>query len=381
MALTNQSTQAGIKASNMLSLNDLVRALRKEVKQAGEVSPNSLSEYEERARRLKAGWDMGKAGKNERYLMRAAGVFGMRNKIREKLNEADQMHKRGPGLLADREAKRGEILAEALTISHKLDDFRALPWEEGDKNLKQEASHKKSAATDAQLAAFYGAVGASQFRDAFLVAEFTGCRGEELGRGVRMEVAAQNGVPVLRFFIESAKCDGKKKGLGLREVSVPFPAQAAREVKDRWRGLAKRVASAGKSGMTVTLEATDKQTAGQRFTQNFRHFATRAGLKGVSSYSLRHRVSAQAKQGGDSINAAIVLGHQTTETQRHYGRSRRGGGGVSPVRVIGTNHTTTAIRGAPKRTGAGLHTKEKIALGKVSRAASPTAQKPRGPRL
>lgn len=380
MALTNQSKQANIKASNMLSLDDVVRALRAEVKQAGPLKPESQSEYERRATQLRSGWDMAKAGKSERYAMRAAGVWDMRRQIRDKLTEADRIVKRGEGSKADREAARALVLAAAVKISKKLDAFRALSWADFDRDAKQEAGHKKRAATDEQLKRFFESVGQSQFRDAFLVAEFTGLRGAELGKGVRIEGHMTNGKPALSFFIESAKCDGKKKGLDLREIVVPFPSGASVDVQERWNELAKRVKASKALEITVGMEATDKQTAGQRFTQNFRHFAKAAGLSDFSAYSLRHRVSSQAKAMGDAENTALVLGHQTTETQRHYGRSKRGRGGVSPVAHIGINATGATIRGAPARTGPGLHSKEKVALKKVLKTRGAAASK-KGPRL
>lgn len=363
MALTNQSKQMGIKASKLLSLDDLVRALREEVKRAGPLKPESQSEYERRANQLRSGWDMAKAGKSERYAMRAAGVWDMRQQIRRKLTEADRAVKSGEGTKEEREAERGKILAKALKLANKLDAFRALPWMDYDRNARQEASHKKSAGTDPQVARFFEAVGQTQFRDAFLVAEFTGCRGIELDRGIRIEAKQINGKKALVFFIESAKCDGKKKGLELRELVVPFPSGASVDVQERWKELAAKAKAKG--GAIVRMDRTEKQTTGQRFTQNFRSFAMKAGLKDFSAYSLRHRVSSQTKEAGDPENTALVLGHQTTETQRHYGRAKRGRGAVSPVEHIGVNASGIAIRGNHARKGPETHVKERVALRKA----------------
>lgn len=368
MALTNQSKQAGIKASKMLSLDDVVRALREEVKQAGAISSETQSEYERRATQLRGGWDIYSAAKNERYLMRAAGIWDMRKQIRNKLTEADRAVKSGEGTKEEREAERGKILAKALKIAKKLDKFRELPWMDYDRNARQEASHKKSAGTDPQVARFFEAVGQTQFRDAFLVSEFTGCRGAELGRGIRIETKQINGKKALSFFIESAKCDGKKKGLELRELVVPFPSGASVDVQERWNELAAKAKAKG--GAIVRMDRTEKQTTGQRYTQNFRSFAKKAGLSDFSAYSLRHRVSSQTKSMGDAENTALVLGHQTTETQRHYGRVKRGRGGISPVEHFGINASAATIRGGgvgggPKP-GPALHVKERIALRKAT---------------
>jgi integrase len=328
---------------------------------------------------------MSLAGKQERYLMRAAGIWDMRQQIRKKLTAADRVMKYGEGMTtgthAERVAARGVILGEALKIAQKLDKFRELPWMDYDRGARQEASHKKSAGTDQQLARFFEAVGQSQFRDAFLVAEFTGCRGVELGKGIRIEEKTISGKKALSFFINSAKCDGDKKGLDVREMVVPFPSGASVDVQERWNELAAKARR--KSKFTVVMDATEKQTTGQRFTQNFRSFVKKAGLSDFSGYSLRHRVSCQTKSMGDAENTALVLGHQTTETQRHYGRVKRGRGGISPVEHFGINASAATIRGGgvgggPKP-GPALHVKERIALRKAiaGKAVKPAKKAPR----
>jgi len=59
----------------------------------------------------------------------------------------------------------------------------------------------------------------------------------------------------------------------------------------------------------------------------------------IASQSLRNRFAAQVKQAkpGDAVAVAVALGHQTTETQRHYARASRGGGGISPVKSTEVN--------------------------------------------
>lgn len=375
MALTNQKKQTKIKASAPRSLNDVVLFLREEVKQAGKLAASSQREYERRASQLRAGWDMGPAGKQERYLMRAAGVWDLRRQIKQKLNEADKAHRSGGATIEEREKARAKVLAKATKLMLALEKFRDLPWADFDKGARKEASHKKRAATDSQLVKFFEAAGQSEFRQAFLVAEFTGCRGEELGKGVRVEASKKGGVPSLHFFIESAKCDGDKKGLELREVVSEFPSKASREVKERWLELARSVVSQGSKELMVKVEPTAKMTAGERFTQITRYYATKAEVK-MSAYSLRHRVSSQVKAAGDAENTAAVLGHQSTETQRHYGRARSSGG-VSPAAIRGVNHSTATIRGAKVRSGPPSHVSQKAALGKMLAAAPPSKPRPR----
>ncbi|MES2316213.1 MAG: hypothetical protein V4631_01860 [Pseudomonadota bacterium] len=349
-------------------LHDVVRKARAALDEAQPLAPDSQREYKRRAAILDGGWDMAKAGKNERYLMRAAGTWQFLRKIKETLKEADKAKRSKEDLEPVRAAKWAMHVQKAQSLMNKLDEFRALPWNSYDNHTKQQAGHKKSAATDAQLEAFFEAAAGSQFRDAFLVMEFTGCRGVELAKGVRVEVEKKNGTVALRFFIESAKCDGKKKGLDLRAVVSEYPADASKAVQRRWMELANRAGKARKP-IVIAVEPTESLDTGRRLTKIISHFAKKAGQP-ISGYSLRHRVSAQLKTSGDSGSTAAALGHQTTETQRYYGRSKRGGGGVSPIKVSGVNLSGAPIRGPKQRTGPPEAYKTRAAL----RASTPNAK-------
>jgi len=274
-----------------------------------------------------------------------------------------------------------EKVAEKLAA---IRAFEALPWAKiEDAGRRLEKSHKKRPAKDSELVSFYKSAEKSIYREAFLVAEFSGCRGEELGKGVRVEVGKKEGVATLSFFVQSAKADGNKKGLDLRAIEVPFPSGAAKPVQRRWIELADSVATATKNtrkSHIVKIAATEKQTAGRLFTDACKNTARAAGVD-VSAYSLRNRFSAQIKQAsnGDAVSVAVALGHQTTETQRHYARASRGGGDVSPVQSTGVNVSGQAIRGAPVRSGPPQHVKQKVILSAAVTAAPPP--KMRGPRL
>ena len=111
---------------------------------------------------------------------------------------------------------------------------------------------------------------------------------------------------------------------------MPFPSGAAEPVKRRWLELAKSVeksTNGTKKSYIVSVAASEKQTAGRLFSDACKNTARAAGVD-VSAYSLRNRFSAQVKQAnpGDAVAVAVALGHQTTETQRHYARASRGGG-------------------------------------------------------
>lgn len=365
----------------------LVRDAEMEVAKWRDLAESTRLTYEAKAKQLADGWDMGTACKKSRYSMRAAGLWTMRKQLKAVLKEAKKVAKNGRTggeFFALREAQFSqemEKVAEKLAVIRAFD---ALPWAEiEDAGRRLEKSHKKRPAKDSELVSFYKSAEKSSYREAFLVAEFAGCRGEELGKGVRVELGKKEGVATLRFFIQSAKADGNKKGLDLRAVEVPFPSAADEPVQRRWMELAKSVATATKAtkkSYVVSVAASEKQTAGRLFTDACKNTARAADVD-VSAYSLRNRFSAQVKQAnpGDAVAVAVALGHQTTETQRHYARASRGGGDVSPVQSIGVNVSGQQIRGAPVRSGPPQHVKQKVILSAAVAAAPPP--KMRGPRL
>jgi len=378
---TKQATTKTTQATAAWSF--VVRKAEEESAKFSEVSQATRLTYEAKAKQLVSGWDLASACKQSRYVMRAAGLWTMRRQLRRKLREAKALLARGvtgQELAPVREAMWTAKMGEVQALLVRIWEFDGLPWSTfEDPGRRLQDSHKQRAATDAELEKFFAKAGSSKYRHAFLVAEFSGSRGEEFGQGVRVETAKVKGVATLRFFIESAKCDGKKKGLELRGVDVPFPANAAKPVQRRWLELG-RLAASGKGGCTVKIEKTASSTAGQLFTRACVDTAKAAGVD-MAAYSLRHRFSAQAKQAnqGDAVAVALALGHQTTETQRHYGRSKRGKGGISPVQVVGINLGGHAIRGSPTRAGPNYAQKERVALRAVV-AASPAAAPPR-PRM
>lgn len=354
------------------SLDLLVRDAATEASKANEVSQATRLDYEAKAKRLADGWDMEPACKKTRYAMRAAGLWVMRRELKRVLREADKLRRKGATgteTFEERNLQWAAKLAEAQIKLTQIAKFTNLPWAEiANPKQRAQASHKQKPATDAQLAKFYAGAGRSSFLQAFLVAEFSGCRGDEFGRGVRVEAGKENGIAVLRFFIESSKADGDKKGLAIRQINVPMPSSASDDVQKRWLALA--TAAAVKGGIVVTIEPTEKRSAGIRFTRAVATFATKASLD-ISAYSFRHRFSAQVKQssGGDSVSVALAMGHQTTDTQRHYARAGRGGKGVSPVAIVGVNVSGHEIRGAAKRAGPPRHKREQTILGKAIGAA------------
>ncbi|MGS1056420.1 hypothetical protein [Burkholderia glumae] len=141
----------------------------------------------------------------------------------------------------------------------------------------------------------------------------------------------------LRFWVKGAKQGSGATGQPLRTVLVPFPADASGSIQQRWHMLAKSAGKSTEKRFVLTVESSEKLTAGQKLSRAFANCAKKMETDGpaLSMYSLRQRVSAQAKESNDDeAHVAEILGHQSSETQRHYGRRRRKGSGVSPAKLI-----------------------------------------------
>ena len=310
----------------------------------------------------------------------------MRRQLRALASEARKVKAKGETGKELQPVVMAQFAERARAVRDKLEQiaaFEVQPWTDytGERSRVQK-SHKQQAATDDELSKFFAAIPAGhEFRLPLIAMEFSGMRGQEFEGGARIELGKVGDRLALTFFVESAKCDGDKKGLELRAVKVFQPSGATVGVQRRWSELAKAVAEA-KNRLVLTVEPTPKQAVGQRVTKACKEASKRAGVS-VAAYGLRHRVSAQAKASGDAVSVALVLGHQTTKTQAHYGRRRRGGKGVSPVEIAGENVMGAQIRGPSTRAGPPPRAKANAVAASLrawTAEAMPATQRPR-PRL
>lgn len=385
---------------NMAALEALERACEAEVAKWNEVSKATRLDYEAKTERMRlaakdggSGFELQAMTPASRKLYVAAAKWTARKKLRSILAQAKKAKKGATGkeLFAVRAMMWEAKLEEARAVLTGLSKVAAIDCDADTGQQRKQVSHKQRPATDAEVAKLqkWAADSGSKFGDAFAVMEFSGCRGEEFAKGVRVEALMVKGVQIIRFHIESAKCDGRKKGLDLRCIEVPMPLIGAASVKKRWMDLYNKVAANG-GQLVVSIPNTvgaklgkdgkpqKGQTSGQIITQAFRTASKALKMK-INAYSLRNRVSAQTKAGSKgqpdaAVNVALVLGHQTTKTQRHYARAHRGRGGISPMTVKGVNVMGATIRGPVKREGPPLHIRQRVALQAIVRTAPPAGR-------
>lgn len=313
---------------------------------------STVAEYERRGKRLKAmraageGLDIGQMVKRERYVWRAAGNFLLTVELRQAMREADKIWKASHASEGD----RWKAYRVALDAVEKA-EANLTAWGEQDwKNKtgserRRQANHRKTPASDSQLSRFYEVTKRSKYRPAFLAMEFAGVRPEEFGKGVEVKAARQTidgkEVAGLHFRIEGAKGieegsrkakGGKGHGQPVRTVFVPLPTDATPEIKGRFAEMLRLVQAT--PGKTLVVKVNGNRPAGELVSECVRDFAKKMGPgPKISAYSFRNRFTAHAKASGTVEDVALMLGHQSTETQKHYGRMQRGGGRVSPVAV------------------------------------------------
>jgi hypothetical protein len=346
-----------------------IAALRVRVR-APRLADSTRTEYERRAKRL-AGGKVELVGvcKRELALWKAAGKWKMGERVREAMNEADMLWRHGRrvvevgpdgrkqvrrepfasnadkwrawraavGTIRQRAAELEAFLAEA-------DGWKAASGRTGDAVVRKEASHKKRPFRPGEAKRFFAAVGSSAFRPALLAAYFCGARPQEFAGGVTVRRAldkATNQPGLLLTIHDRAKQDGDKKGQAQGRIFIAdasVSSDEARALFDELRELA--LDHAGE--IKIEVAPTGRQSTGQRLTQAARHFALQAFPAGErpSFYSLRQtfsrnvKAAARERHGGDTEAAAVevaqALGHQSTETARHYGRASRAAGEFAP---------------------------------------------------
>jgi hypothetical protein len=389
MPRPSKPVQATAALPNMAALEVLEQDCLDELHKWNEVSKATRLDYTAKSKRLAeaaktGGYPFHEVTPATRKLYVAAAKWTARKELRSIMHAAKKAKKgkTGKEMFAVRVAMWEVELEKARLVLQKLEVLAAIDCNQETGLDRKQASHKQKPATDDDLVKFHAwaAAAKSKYADAFMVTEFTGCRGEELGKGIRIETVKINGEVVLHFHIESAKCDGKKKGLDVRCLEVPFPRMASTSVKRRWTALAKKVAG-NRGELVVKIEATEGASAGECFTDACRTASKGAGVK-VAAYALRNRISSQVKEASKghpdaAINVALVLGHQTTKTQRHYARAHRGGRGISPIEIKGINVMGVTIRGPAQRQGPPLHIRERVALEKMMALQTASASRPR----
>jgi integrase len=170
-----------------------------------------------------------------------------------------------------------------------------------------------------------------KYRLPYLAAAVTGCRPEEITRGIEFNTADGK----LTVTIQGAKVT-EKSGQPWRKMEWKLPRDGMVNI------LATEVRQAGGS-LTIFLESP------KNFSTNVRDTARMIWPnreKTVTPYCLRHQFAADLKASGASDEGiAKAMGHTTTETAQSYGTARQSRGiSGQPDRV----EAARAVKQKPK---------------------------------
>lgn len=151
----------------------------------------------------------------------------------------------------------------------------------------------------------------------------TGCRPAELRKGVHVRRVGES----LEFTIQGAKVSDLT-GAGQPERTLLINAKAilGEEINEL---LLKKVSLEGDE---MVIQDTGQNRS---FEKRLSRVANRAGLPGISAYSLRHQFSADLKDEVEPDQVSLALGHVSRKSRKRYGhaKQRRSGAGGLLVSV------------------------------------------------
>lgn len=242
-------------------------------------------------------------------LQRKDGMTGQWFDVVQRLNA--ELELLGTVERIDRTAVLESINAKSVPGSSKRTDLNRLP-----------ADWRRQLIAHSQTSEAYGVV--------VCALAATGCRPEELTRGIRVQLEYSHAT----FAIRGAKFTSES-GQEWRELDVD------------WKSLPKHLLEPLQNDESILVGIWS--TAGLR--DALARFGRALWPRGprISAYTFRHAAAEDMRESGwrpDEIGAA--LGHRVGETCSQYGRRRRPGqrgGGVTPTAIIrGGVRTTVPVR-------------------------------------
>ena len=175
-----------------------------------------------------------------------------------------------------------------------------------------------------------------KFREALLVLMLTGCRPDELFKGVSLSIS--------QGFIKADILGSKvtdTKGYKYRSLFFePNSTFASRKIKDLLGQRGPHVINLGSDD----LNNSEKFKA--RFNKAIKYAAKKNGAKfnDISPYSFRHQKAADLKKEQyEDVNIAFFLGHKSKRMQRHYGFYSQGRGSTGIAYEYATDDLNQTI--------------------------------------
>ena len=153
-----------------------------------------------------------------------------------------------------------------------------------------------------------------KYADAILVAALTGCRPEELRRGVliRRVDNPRSGMGEIRFEIDGAKV---KAHQGQPHRLIAYGAHDPHPLLE-----ALRIRLAGRRELLVCIDSPVNFTVEAR---RLAHSLWPKHKHAITAYCLRHQWAADLKRHAAADSVSQGLGHASAKTRRHYGQANQ----------------------------------------------------------
>lgn len=238
-------------------------------------------------------------------------------KLAEQQPAAQQPAKPKPAV-APQQAEQGQQEGQQKAKRSKKGDMAKLPADWRQRVLDE---------------AVRGGAKAKRIADAVAVLWATGCRPAELQKGVRVQLVGKQ----LVVTIEGAKVgtidNGEvraERGIAKRRLTLDA------DLNDATR----RLAALAVGGVaTVSYNAGTLRVVMNKLSLKVLGASKAKNPPTISAYSFRHGMASDLKS-CDALTdeqRAQVLGHLAVDSIQSYGRRRRGGGAVSPVKSVVTS--------------------------------------------
>jgi hypothetical protein len=327
-------------------------------------------------------------GTSSDYVLKAAVLYRMRNRIREILEKVTQYNANPAFTQVKKDMEINKVLNSCLVEFESMKIVENADWwkehcEARESGLWRKENHKKSPAKDKEIEDFWKKVGSDhKYSEAFLIMEFTGMRPEEFKDGVEIRSVTLNGKAGMAFSIKNrAKqkefgTKGHKHGLKKSMFFVEMPnSTTPQAIRERFTKLKKLCTQNQKNGKSwvYKVDGTDSSSVGDLISKSYSKVAKKAGLT-ISAISLRHRFASNAKASAKdkfpndpkaaAKEVAYMMGQASTQTQLKYGRTNRRKGGVSFVKMENLTAPPPEIRCT--RANGGQPAAPKIKVGSTS---------------
>ncbi|MCF8038963.1 MAG: site-specific integrase [Desulfohalobiaceae bacterium] len=336
-------------AINQEEARRIMKECSRELTAEDELSDKSLAKYEKQVERLgdntpREYCEAKGTTRGTYYMYRAAALHHYSDKLREAINEVGKARRAKDQEWASKAREEMKETALHLQAIHdeqyeqtvrppsrqRLQQLQAHHGDErgleiASRRQKRHGKRKSLAGLPEDWMIKVQRVVPEKYQQATAVLQATGLRPSEIERGVL--VMGEEDQVVVKIW--GSKYDHKDKGHEYRILAFDRESAAGQ--------LLDQHTLVGHPDENPVRVSTPENVSLDAFTKAYKRACEKAlGFRGrkMSVYSARHQVGSNLKaEGWDHDDIARAMGHQSTESQAHYGSNKQGKGGSGLVAV------------------------------------------------